>query len=452
MAENQSTPTETTRRNLTDKFIASIKPTDKRVTYWDATEPGLGVQVTPTGHKSFIVVRRIRGGAPVKYVCKPPYPTLTLALAREKAAEVKRALANGINLRQQERAQDEERERLKAEEVRVSFATVAEAYIKRRLVGLRTADLIEQIIRRDILSCLWARKSVTAVSKADIVSMIHDIVGDKDRTTPGQWSTAAMRSFNYARQILAWAMKRDEYGLTSNPCDRIDLAEELGANKPGARERVLDDVELRAFWRATEKVGYPGGGMLRLLLLSACRLREIANAEWSEFSTIDGVESISGPVLIVPSARMKGRDGKVTEHVVPIVPAMQAVLDAVPKFAGNPKYVFSQKGGRTPFAAFGNLKNQADELMREELPDLPRWTFHDLRRTARSLMSRAGVQADTAERVLAHKLGGVRGVYDRHAYLGEKRDALERLAALLDRIINPIDNIRQLPTKDAASA
>jgi integrase len=234
-----------------------------------------------------------------------------------------------------------------------------------------------------------------------------------------------------------------DFGLENNAADRIDIAEELGAEKRGARERVLEDHEIRAFWRATGREAYPGGSMLRLLLLSACRLREIANCEWGEFGNIDGVESISGKVLIIPAARMKGRNGKVTEHVVPIVPAMQSILDSVPKFAGNPRFVFSQKAGRKPYSAFANLKNRVDALMREELP-LPHWQFHDLRRTARSLMSRAGVQADTAERVLAHKLGGIRGTYDRHAYLAEKRDALERLSALVERIIHPTENVVQL--------
>src|SRR5215468_8364126 len=129
MAEVENTTSDSKRRDLTDKYIASLKPTAKRVTYWDATEPGPGIQVTPTGDKSFIVVRRIRGGGPTKYVIRPPYPTTTLATAREKAAEVKRALGNGINLRHQERQQDEERERLAAEEIRISFAAVAEQYI-----------------------------------------------------------------------------------------------------------------------------------------------------------------------------------------------------------------------------------------------------------------------------------------------------------------------------------
>ena len=65
------------------------------------------------------------------------------------------------------------------------------------------------------------------------------------------------------------------------------------------------------------------------------------------------------------------------------------------------------------------------------------WVIHDLRRTARSLMSRAKVNVDVAERCLAHVIGGVRGTYDRHSFYDEKRDAFERLAALVERIVNP---------------
>jgi integrase len=63
------------------------------------------------------------------------------------------------------------------------------------------------------------------------------------------------------------------------------------------------------------------------------------------------------------------------------------------------------------------------------------WTNHDLRRSARSLMSRAGVLPDIAERCLAHKIGGVRGIYDRHSFLAEKREALAKLARLIGEIV-----------------
>ena len=69
------------------------------------------------------------------------------------------------------------------------------------------------------------------------------------------------------------------------------------------------------------------------------------------------------------------------------------------------------------------------------------WTLHDLRRTARSLMSRAGIPSDHAERCLGHVIGGVRGVYDRHEFHAEKMRAYEALAAQIDRIVNPKDNV-----------
>jgi integrase len=75
---------------------------------------------------------------------------------------------------------------------------------------------------------------------------------------------------------------------------------------------------------------------------------------------------------------------------------------------------------------------------------MPPWTLHDLRRTARSLMSRAGISSDHAERALGHVIDGVRSVYDRHKYLAEKQRAFEALAALVEQILNPAPNVTQL--------
>ena len=72
---------------------------------------------------------------------------------------------------------------------------------------------------------------------------------------------------------------------------------------------------------------------------------------------------------------------------------------------------------------------------------LPRWTNHDLRRTARSLMSRASVSPDHAERALGHVIGGVRGTYDRHEFKAEKAQAFEALAIQIARILNPQENV-----------
>ena len=78
------------------------------------------------------------------------------------------------------------------------------------------------------------------------------------------------------------------------------------------------------------------------------------------------------------------------------------------------------------------------------------WTIHDLRRTARTLMTAAGIDPDHAERALGHKIGGVRGVYDRFAYREEKRRAFEAVALQIDYILNPRSNIT--PMRRASSS
>jgi integrase len=118
------------------------------------------------------------------------------------------------------------------------------------------------------------------------------------------------------------------------------------------------------------------------------------------------------------------------------------------RLAGNPYIFAGSLRGRRPkqdtpkdqlpsgpatFNSFSQRKGEFDQ----KLGDLPHWTLHDLRRTARSLLSRAGVDDKIAERVLGHAIPGVKGVYDRYDYAEEKADALQRLAAQIDTIISP---------------
>jgi integrase len=121
------------------------------------------------------------------------------------------------------------------------------------------------------------------------------------------------------------------------------------------------------------------------------------------------------------------------------------VLAKAPVVGGG-RWLFTHDGV-TPINSFGDLKREFDVEMLAELrehdaeAELPRWTTHDLRRSARSLMSRAGVDPDHAERALGHVIGGVRGVYDRHEFEDEKRQAFEKLAVLIGRILHPADNV-----------
>jgi integrase len=104
-------------------------------------------------------------------------------------------------------------------------------------------------------------------------------------------------------------------------------------------------------------------------------------------------------------------------------PLSRAAIEELPPRADG--FVFSTDGGARPISGFSKFKASFDKACR-----FSGWTIHDLRRTARTLMSRAGVDADHAERALGH----VSGVYDRHAFEAEKRRAFEALAREVERI------------------
>jgi integrase len=207
--------------------------------------------------------------------------------------------------------------------------------------------------------------------------------------------------------------------------------------KQRRRQRVLSDDELRAVCRAAEASPGAFGYLVQFLLLTATRRNEAAGMERGE---------ISGGEWTIPQERYKTG----LELVIPLSPPAQAVLAAAPKI-GKSGFVFTTDG-RTPIAGFSKFKRAFDakvlaELRKQdpEAKPLPNWTLHDLRRTARSLMSRAGVPSDHAERCLGHVLPGVRGTYDRHEYLPEKRRAFEALAALVERTVTaPANNIARM--------
>jgi hypothetical protein len=101
--------------------------------------------------------------------------------------------------------------------------------------------------------------------------------------------------------------------------------------------------------------------------------------------------------------------------------------------------------GKRPLGGLGSHKALFDKAC-----GIGGWTIHDLRRTARTLLTRAGIAPDHAERCLGHVIGGVRGIYDRHQFYDEKRRAFEALATLVERIANPPANVASLDERRAA--
>src|SRR5262245_9536911 len=152
--------------------------------------------------------------------------------------------------------------------------------------------------------------------------------------------------------------------------------------------------------------------------------------------------SADGTEFTIPAARHKSK----RDFLVPLSKAAQAVLAQVPVI-GSKGLVFTTNG-EVPISGFSKTKRAFEKAVLDELrksdprakaPE--RWTNHDLRRTARSLMRRAGVPPNHAERALGHVIAGVQGSYDRYQYAAEKRQAFEALAAQIARILNPKNKV-----------
>jgi integrase len=294
-----------------------------------------------------------------------------------------------------------------------------EEYLVREGSRLRTIKARRASFQRHVLPKLGDRP-IGDITRTDIVRLL-DHIADKTGAPMADHVLA------YLRRVMTWhASRSDDF--------RSPIVRDMARTRPSQRrrQRVLSDDEVKALWRASEAWQSAFGYLVQFLLLTATRRMEAAAMRRNE---------VAGNEWIIPQGRYKTGH----ELVIPLSSMAQAVLDAVPKI-GKSGFVFTTDGNH-PVAGFSAFKRKFDAKVLAELhkdnPDveLPRWTLHDLRRTARSLMSRAGVASDHAERCLGHVLPGIRGTYDRHEYLNEKRRAFEALAALIDRIVNPADNV-----------
>jgi integrase len=241
-----------------------------------------------------------------------------------------------------------------------------------------------------------------------------EIVALLDRIEDERGLVMRNRTLALIRRILNWyASRSDDY---VSP-----VAGVRGLARPEqARDRVLTDPELKALWAATLLPGPAGdntpnvfGALIRFLLLTAARRGEATSLLWSE---------ISEGVWTLPSA--KNKTGEVL--VRPLSRAASDVLASLPRIGDH---VFTRSGT----GPIGGLNECKKDLAHAS--GVSGWRLHDLRRTSRSLMSRAGVPSDHAERCLGHVIGGVRGIYDRHSFRGEMAEAYEKLAALIADIV-----------------
>jgi integrase len=289
---------------------------------------------------------------------------------------------------------------------------VVATYLKRHVEarGLRTGDEIRRVLDMYVLPH-WRDRPFAEIRRSDVAKLM-DAIEDKH----GAW--VADSALATLRGVASWyAARNDDY---TPPFTRNMRRVPTQARK---RARVLADDELRAVWRAAEAAG-SYGAMVRLALLTGQRRDKVVTMRWTDISP-------DGTWTIPTAPREKGNPGSLQ-----LPEQALAIIRSMPRFVSNAYVLAGQRDG----GAINNFSRAKEAL--DAACGVSGWTVHDLRRTARSLLSRAGVRPDIAERVLGHAVGGVEGVYDRHHYDDEKADALRRLVALVGRIVNPpADNV-----------
>lgn len=264
------------------------------------------------------------------------------------------------------------------------------------------------------------RVAIRELSLADIVTLQDEVA----KNGP----VMSDRTLGRLARALRWYQRRDV-------SFRSPIVPGMRKTKDAerARTRILDDQEIRDLWIAVDRAKVPQcyPRFIRALLLGGQRLRETSGTLWSEINLERDLWVI--PRKGEPNSKKRSKSG----NVVPMNSSLWQQFGS-PQKEG---FVFSSDGGKRAFGGFSKSKAALDaaiNALRKEQgrPEIANWRHHDLRRTARTLLSRAGVNQDICDRVTAHTKSGIRKVYDHWDFLPEKRDALERLAKLIDEILS----------------
>jgi integrase len=290
-----------------------------------------------------------------------------------------------------------------------SFKAVAESWILHYVdhKKLRTKAQIERVLKVYIYP-EFEKKQFFEIRRGDVNTLL-------DKVVRKHGASQADQVLAVVRGLMGWFQTRDENYVS--PVVKGMKRDQRKASER-ARNRILNDEEIRAVWKASGEMG-TYGALVKLLLLTAQREAKVQNMKWQDVS--DGIWTIQ------TDEREKGNAGQFK------LPQMAVdIIEAQPRIAGN-DHVLASTLTSDPTNGLSKFK----KALNKKLADMPNWTLHDLRRTARSLMARAGVADNIAERTLGHTIRGVEGVYNRHDYFEEKSDALKRLATMVETILNP---------------
>jgi integrase len=387
---------------LTDRFAAAAKALDDaRTDYFDQIVSGLGLRVTPNGHRSWSFCFTSPSDGKWKRLTLGSYPATSLAAARGKALEAKSHIEAG----------QDPRTMADPATINMTVRELVEHYLADpEKAVLRSRASIERRLRRNVLPIVGDVK-ISDLRRRDIRNVTEPLLR---RNVPGE----AILVFTDIRAAVRWAVQH-EY-LEHNPLE--------GMKKPAviaARNRVLVESEIHALWNSLPVAlakSTQCQRIIKLCLITAQRVGEISGMRRAELD-------LAAREWRLPGSRTKNAHA----HVVPLSDLAIDVIREALGDSGN-ECVFPRGSGSLPAAAVAKeIFNTNDHF------GIPSWSAHDLRRTALTEMARLGVAPIVLGHVANHRsttrAGVTLAVYSQYTYAKEKAAALDlwadRLAAIV---------------------
>jgi integrase len=399
---------------ITKRAVDALKPGGRIA---DSEVRGFLVRRLDSGAASYAYRYRVKGTNQQRLISLGLHGTITAEQARTLAKKRAGEVADGKDPKG-------EREETRAEATREKLAetntvsAILDKFVARYVKQerkLRSKDQISDVFERLVKPAI-GEKSIYELRRRD-VSEMFDKIADENGLVMSD------RALAHVRKAFNWWMAKDEEF-------KSPIVKGMAKTKPSerTRERVLADDEIRDVWKALEQFEGPAcyPAYVRNLLLTVTRRNESSDMQSTE---------LDGGVWIIPGSRYKTK----RDHAIPL---SAMALENLGKLTEGEGFVFSTTNGKKAFSGFSKAKAELDRQIakvRKAAGRAPmaQWQLHDLRRTGRTLMSRAGIPDDHAERAMGHVIAGVRGTYDRWAYLDEKRKAFDALAGLVALILKP---------------
>ncbi len=402
---------------LTDTALKALKPKEK--IYKIADRDGMYVRVMPSGAISFRLDYRLHGRRETVYLGRYGRDGISLALAREKCLDAKRAISEGRSP-----AIEKQRDKRRLKEAK-SFGEFGERWLTVAPMADSTRAMRRAIFERELLP-VWRNRLLPEITPDDLRTLCAKIV---ERGAPA----TAIHVRDIVKQIYGFAILHGE--KVANPADEVGPAS-IATFVP--KDRSLSPSEIRVMLKQLEHVAtLPTIRLgMRLYLLTMVRKSELQDAVWDEID-------FENAVWTIPKERMK----RSKAHNVYLSRQTLDIMIALKTCAGNSRYLLpSRYDADAPMsrATFNRVTYAVVERAKVQGLPLEPFTVHDLRRTGSTLLNELGFNSDWIEKCLAHEDGrSSRGVYNKAEYEVQRRHMMQEWSDIIDAWV---DGRTHLPT------